>query len=485
MICLVLTGSSIEEDLAQIERNHSYIDLAELRVDLLDAQSRIRAHAFPDLVDVPVILTCRRTMDGGAYTGTEKSRTTLLEQCLKGNFAYVDIEEDVKRSSVEQKARERNIRIIRSAHDFKGIPSDIFHRIAKIAAKGDIPKMAVTPNSVLDLVTLFRAESELALVGEKIIVGMGDYGVPSRILYRRVGSMLTYCSEHAVAPGQITPRVMKELYRADKVDSRTRIYGVIGNPVLHSLSPQLQNPGFQEINFNAIYVPFLVDAVRSFFVLAEMLRISGVSVTVPYKQDVLPYLGKITREVKQIGSCNTIVRAKNLWMGINTDYYGFIEPLVVDIDSKRIQTALVVGAGGAARSVVWALRNHGCKVTVVNRDVMRAEHLARETMSACDSLEHAGLYEGVDLVVQTTSVGMVPGVDGDPIPGFTFNPRQTVYELVYRPPYTTMLRRARDAGCRLLFGIDMLVRQGKLQFETFTGYHYPKRLEPELSLEED
>ena len=183
------------------------------------------------------------------------------------------------------------------------------------------------------------------------------------------------------------------------------------------------------------------------------------------------------REVKQIGSCNTVVRAKNLWMGTNTDYYGFIEPLLTDIDSGKIQSALVVGAGGAARAVVWALRNHGVKVIILNRDILRAQKLALETMSNYDSLENANRYSGVDLVVQTTSVGMVPDVDGDPIPTFCFTGKEIAYELVYKPHITHFLKRAEGAGCNLHFGIDMLLRQGKLQFETFTGYHYPKRVE--------
>ncbi len=485
VICLVLSGSTIEENISQFKRNREYVDLVEFRIDHLDESSRSLASKFPDMVDLPVILTCRRQSDGGKYVGSEKSRGALLESCLDGNFAYVDIEDDVKRSPAEQKARARKIRIIRSRHDFNGMPSDIFHRISKIAAKGDIPKMAVTPQSVLDLITLFRVKSELATVGEKIVLGMGDFGFPSRILYKRVGSMLTYCADTPVAPGQISAQKMKELYRADTVDDRTHIFGVIGNPVLHSFSPEIQNPGFKGINFNAIYVPFHVDSVRSFFILAEMIKISGVSVTVPHKQNVLPYLGKITREVKQIGSCNTVVRAKNLWMGTNTDYYGFVDPLLVDIDNKVIQSALVVGAGGAARSVVWALRNHGCKVIIVNRNVDRARNLALETMAAFDSLDNAKNYGYVDLIVQTTSVGMIPDSDSDPIPDFNFNGKQTVYELVYRPKYTKMLDRARKSGCKLLFGIDMLIRQGKLQFESFTGYHYPKRLEQTLHLEED
>lgn len=477
MICLVLTGSTIEEDLAQFETQKAYVDLVELRVDLLQESQRLSAVDVPDKVEVPVILTCRRVSDGGSYNQSERSRFLLLEQLSKGNFAYVDLEDDIRRLPFEQNLTERGIKIIRSFHDFNGMPNDIYHRASRIAERHEIPKLAVTPKTVIDLITLFRIEQELASVEQKIVLGMGLMGVPTRILYKRMGSMLTYCSDTAIAPGQIDARTMKMLYRADSIDERTRIFGIIGNPVMHTLSPHIHNPGFQGINFNAVYVPFLVDSVRSFFILAETLKITGFSVTVPHKQAVLPYLGKITREVKQIGSCNTVVRSKNLWSGTNTDYYGFIEPLLPEIESARVQTALVIGSGGAARSVVWALRNHGCKVTIVNRDIEKARKLAEETMSAFDALEHASRYEGVDLVVQTTPVGMSPDDDGDPVPEFTFSGKEIAYELIYKPPYTRFVTRAGAAGCRLLLGMDMLLRQGYLQFEAFTGYHYPKRVE--------
>ncbi|MGD8114255.1 MAG: shikimate dehydrogenase, partial [Sphaerochaetaceae bacterium] len=406
-------------------------------------------------------------------------------RALDGNFAYVDIEEDIKRSVILQKAQQKNIKIIRSFHDFNGIPTDLYHQISRLSSKGQIPKIAVTPNSVLDVIQLFRIEKELSHITGKIIVGMGPYGVPTRILYKRLGSMLTFTSENEIAPGQISAKTMHDVYRAHLVNDRTHIYGIIGNPVLHTRSPYIQNPGFAEIKFNAIYVPFQVDSVRSFFVLAEMLPLYGFSVTVPHKQAVLPYLGKITREVKQIGSCNTVVRAKNLWMGTNTDYYGFITALIPRIQDKSIRSALVVGAGGAARSVVWALRNYGCKVVIINRDVKKAKNLADETMSAYDKLENASLYQSVDLVVQTTPAGMRSCGSFDPIPSFTFSERHHVYELIYDPKYTPMLERARTSGSRLYFGIDMLISQGRLQFENFTGYHYPKRLQIDLALEEN
>ncbi len=484
MLCLTLTGATIEENLAQVARNRQWISLLELRIDLLREDALSRASEFPTLVDLPVVLTCRRTEDGGACTLGERQRQALVRKVAEGPFAYVDIEDDVKKSDFETELRSRGISIIRSFHDINGMPADIYSRMTKMAAKGDIPKIAVTPHTFMDVIALFRIETELASIERKIVIGMGEMGIPLRILYKRTGSFMTFCSDSSAAPaaaGHLTARTMSELYRSDRVDANTKIYGVIGNPVMHTASPLIHNPGFHAINFNAIYVPFLVDSVRSFFKLAESIRIYGFSVTIPHKQDVLPYLGKITREVKQIGSCNTVVRIQNMWKGINTDYYGFLTPLHRDIEQGKIHTALVIGAGGASRAVVWALHNHGIKVTLVNRTLEKAKAIAQETMSACDTYESIGNYSGkVDLVVQTTSVGMVPHEDEDAAPNFKFTGNEIVYDLVYKPKETLFLRRAKEAGCPIHYGIDMLIGQGKLQFEAFTGYHYPHWIELDL-----
>ena len=483
MICLVLSETTIEENIKLLEQNRAYIDLAELRVDYLKENQYENIIPFSNNANIPLILTCRRTSDGGKFNKSEKERADILSKALEGSFTYIDLEDDFKKSSLENLAKSKGVQIIRSYHDFEKVPSDIFHRINKIAKRGEIPKIATMVTSVSDLITLFKVKEELKGVDKKIVVGMGDFGFPTRILYKKIGSMLTFVSSNEVAPGHISAKEMKILYKADKVDDNTRIYGIIGNPAIHSFSPKIHNPGFQQIKFNAIYVPFTVDSVRQFFSLATYLKIGGFSVTVPHKQTVLPYLGKITREVAQIGSCNTVIRVQNFWSGTNTDYYGFIQPLIDDLDSKKIQSALVVGAGGAARAVVWALRNHGCKVTIVNRTVDKAKQLASETMSSYDTLENSYKYESCDLVVQTTSVGMLS--DEDPIENFTFNNKHTAYELIYRPKYTAMLQRAKDSGAKLIFGSEMLIQQGVLQFESFSGYHYPKRLDINLDLEEN
>jgi 3-dehydroquinate dehydratase/shikimate dehydrogenase len=324
-------------------------------------------------------------------------------------------------------------------------------------------------------------KQELKDIKEKIIVAMGPYGVCTRILYKKIGSMLTFASENEEAPGQLTPKVLKTLYRADQVNAKTNIYGIIGNPVLHTDSPKIHNPGFDSIHYNAIYVPFLVDKVRTFFKLAELIQIHGFSVTVPHKRDVLPYLGKITREVQQIGACNTVTRIQGMWKGINTDYYGFLVPIEEEIANDHIKSALVIGAGGAARAVVWALRNHHVKVTIVNRTKEKAIHLSSETMSNWDLLENVSNYIGkVDLIVQTTIVGMDESLGINPVPTLEFVGNEYVYDLIYKPDNTAFLEKAKAAGCKTYNGKRMLIEQGKLQFEAFTGYHYPHWVNLEL-----
>ena len=481
MICLTLSGPTLSNNLNQVKENRSFVDILELRLDLLSPEEQKKASQFPSLVDLPVILTCRRVADGGKCSLTERSRRSLIIQTLeKGSFAYVDIEDDVKKNDVELAAKEKGVKIIRSYHDFEKVPEDIFSRIQSLSRRGDIAKIAVTPHSISDVITLFRINSELSDT-PKIVIGMGDWGVCTRILYRKMGSILTFgssVSTKAIAPGMISVRDLKELYRADRVDERTGIYGVVGNPVMHSLSPRIHNPGFHAINYNAVYVPFLADSIRSFLLLAEFLKLRGFSVTVPFKVDILKYLGNITREVKQIGSCNTVIRVPDMWKGTNTDYYGFLSPIEADIASGRIRNALVIGAGGAADAIVWALTNRGVKVVIVNRTLDNARRLAAKNNAQADSLENANKYSGwADLVVQSTKVGLSSPKD-NPVPDFVFTGKEVAYDIIYEPRMTAFLRSAEKAGCTLHYGLEMLLSQGKLQFESFTGYHYPKNVDP-------
>lgn len=480
MLCLSLSGKTVKACLEEVWRNRQYIQVVELRLDLLEPDEIRKASAFPSQIDLPVILTFRRERDGGKCTLDEKERLRIFKEvALGGSFAYVDLEEDVKRYAFENELKKRGVIIIRSFHDFDAVPTDAFNRMSKIAARGEIPKVAIMPHGIQDLITVFKAEEELVAIPRKIIVAMGPYGIPARILYKRTGSMLTYCSEKSIAPGLLSPRLMSEVYRSDRISAHTSIYGVIGNPVYHSDSPRIHNAGFQAIHFDAVYLPFQVDNIRAFFRLAEMLKIHGFSVTIPYKTDVIPFLGKNTREVKQISSCNTVVRIQGMWKGINTDYYGFLRPIEQDFTRHKIQNVLVIGAGGAARAIVWALKNRQCNVTILNRTGEKARQLASETMSSWDLLSNASQYSGkADMIVQATALGMPGILSQDPAPDLEFTGREIVYEIIYKPKTTPFLERAIAKGCSVRYGWDMLFEQAKYQFEAFTGYHWPPNVNP-------
>ncbi len=487
MIGLTLTENSLEKNLLLCQNHADQIDIAELRVDLLDEQDILEPIIrFPSVAPVPIILTYRRSRDGGAYTRSERLRIQRLKRLFSGAFAYVDLEEDLQHSGLEQAAADHNIKVIRSFHDMHQVPGDFLKRITRIAEQGEIPKAAVMPTSFADVSRLFSCAKELEKIDRKILIGMGVFGVPTRILYRRCGSMLTFCAGAGTrrgAPGQLTPEQLKTLYRADTISAKTAVYGIIGNPVMHTASPAIHNSGYMKLGIDAVYVPFHVDDIRNFLNFAEANEVRGFSVTIPHKKQILPFLGKVSREVKQIGSCNTVIREKGLWKGINTDYYGFLHPILEDLETGLIRKALVIGAGGADRAVVWGLRNFSAHVGIVNRTHSSAVKLAEETgsraysTSELEELREAG-DESVqfDLVVQTTSVGMEPDITADPLPSYRFRGDEIAYDLIYTPKVTKFLQRASQAGCRIVYGYEMLYQQGVLQFKSFTGVDYPQQL---------
>ncbi len=483
MLCLTLNGATMQENYAALAQNEPYVQILELRIDTLNLDLKPEleeAIAFPSRTNLPVILTCRRKTDAGQFTQSERKRLSLLRKVSAGNFSYVDLEANVRKSDFEEELKAQGKRIIKSIHNFDGLPDNLDVKISHIIAKGDIPKVAVQINGIKDLVNLFKLGKRFDKVEEKIIIGMGRYGLASRMLYRKLGSMLTFCSSYDPQEvGLLSAKTMKELYRADQVDNKTSLFGVIGDPVGKSISPAIHNLGFKELGLNAIYVPFNVDDVRAFFVLADLLNIQGFSVTVPHKIHVLPYLGRTSREVRRLGSCNTVSLQDDTWNGSNTDYYGFLDLIKEPLEAGKIKNALVLGSGGGARAIVWALRGHNVNVTILNRTVEHAQALARETSSNYGPLTDVSKYSGsIDLIIQASSMGMdcSQEPENDPAREFSYTGSELVCDLVYRPHDTAFLIHAQKAGCQILHGLDMLLAQGQLQFRTFTGEDYPQEI---------
>jgi len=485
-ICLCLTGQTLAENVQSVEKHSRNVDLVELRADFLAEHELSSLGRFPAMIPVPAILTIRREADGGHYVGPENKRIDLLSKAVVGGYDFLDIEEDLQVSSMEQSFRDRGGRFIRSMHSFSGMVPDIEKRIRGLKHDPtDLPKAAIQVEKTHDLVTLVRLYHSLRDL-EKILVGMGVASYPLRILAGRLGSYLTFSSlpdRQQAAEGHADPATLSEIYQYHNIDAETRIFAVIGNPIMHSFSPRIHNRAYSLLGLNAVYLPFQVDEITDFLTLAEMLGIEGASVTIPLKEVVIPHLAAITDGITATGACNTIVRQSEGWQGENTDIVGFLTPLKQAREHNRDggplsegRKATVIGAGGAARSIVYALRKAGYTVLVLNRTLQRAKDLADAFGCKASELnrETAELIEGYnDLIVQTTSVGMHPDLTGDPIPFYDFRGTEIVYDIVYNPPATPILERARKAGCRLIYGKEMLISQAEHQFKLFTGQNYP------------
>jgi 3-dehydroquinate dehydratase / shikimate dehydrogenase len=484
LVCLVLAADTLEADLRHVAAYRDMIDMVELRVDLLAADEMRAAARLPHLVDCPAILTVRRTRDGGRFRGEESDRVALLERLAGAGFAWVDLEEDLQAPALEEQVRSCGCRVIRSLHDFAGVPDDLAARVAGLPrSESEIPKMAVMPKGPADLLRILEACAALD-AREKVILGMGDVGFPTRVLAGKLGSAWCYVSPgtDAVAPGQVDPPTLTGTYRFRSIGPDTAVFGVIGNPVMHSRSPLIHNEGYAALGLDAVYLPFLVNDLAEFWPVADHLRIGGLSVTVPHKQAVLERLTEADSLAAAVGACNTMTRegGSGPWRGANTDVAGFLGPLQELVGNGGLQNtgATVIGAGGAARGVVYALAREGARVLVLNRTPERARILAEELGAEHAGLDAAGYRKArgfSDLVVQTTSAGMAAD-PVDPAPGLKLGGKEIVYELVYSPAVTPFLERAASAGCRIVPGRKMLLAQAVAQFRLFTGRAYPAEL---------
>jgi len=491
-ICLCLTGKTLAKDLEILDQNRKYIDLAELRVDCLDPDERFLIRRFPEMAGIPVILTIRRSIDGGSYIGGEGSRITILANGLayadadrRRNFAYVDLEDDLNVPSLEEAARTFGTRIIRSWHNMEGVEGDLAEKLRSMRRVGDeIVKVAVMPHSLDDVIKIYNVARETRDM-EKILHCMGEYGINTRILAEFLGSGISYSSIAGdlpiAAPGQLDPGELAVLYRFHEINAKTKIFAISGYPLKITDSPRLFNTVFGIEHTDAVYIPIPADSVHSLMRLAGEIGISGISITVPYKEEIIPYLASKSKEVDSIGACNTIVAGPNGWMGYNTDAAGFSGSLLSFMGRKDLRGCklTIVGAGGAARAVASEVSRLKGKALILNRNQVRARNLAasyRFAWAGLDSQGAALMEKYSDIIIQTSPVGMDPYPDADPIDFYKFHGREVVMDLIYRPEKTLCLKRAEKSGCRILNGFDMLYRQARLQYSYFMNKEFPPSL---------
>lgn len=478
-------------------------EVLELRMDYLEGltaelarqilgQTRALAGA------VPVIVTCRDTCEGGAVDYPELLRLDVLTMALGEGAEFVDVEfvnfqRGAFRQRIESALAEAKSRLILSTHDFTGPFDDVKRRHREIvqACPAAVPKLVCTASHIKDCFDAFDLLYEAD--GDCIVLCMGPAGLISRVLTKKLGGLLTFASldeASGTAPGQVTLDAFKGLYRHDSMDRDTELFGVIADPVGHSLSPAIHNACLGDKKINAVYLPLLVQSGRDglFAFLDNVLTrpwldFRGFSITIPHKHSALDYVrqegGFVEPLAEQIGAANTLVIERQATSderrlrAYNTDYAGALDAIAAGMgiarDGFRDMPVAVVGAGGVSRAIVAGLTDAGAKVTIYNRTVERAEHLAADFRCAYSGLD--GLWHlDAKLLVNGTSIGMHPRVDASPVPAESLRPDMAVFDTVYNPAETLLLKHAKAAGAKTIDGVAMFVNQALAQFHLFTGH---------------
>ncbi len=470
LICATVAETRLEALREARDAASGAADLVEVRLDRLERPEAAGALAGRR---GPVLVTCRPAWEGGGFTGSEAERFGLLEDAVRLGAEYVDVEWRAGERARALVERRNGRGVVLSFHDFEGVPGDLEGLAAVMCAGGaEVVKLAVTARRLGDTLPLLALGRGLGRQHALALVAMGNAGVATRILAAHVGSCWTYAGD-GVAPGQIPLRDLLETYSFRAITPSTAIYGILGRPLGHSVSPAMHNAAFRARGLDAVYVPFEAEGVEDFRLVALGLDVRGASVTAPFKADVVPYLAKADRATRQAGAANTIRVRGDDWEGRNTDVEGFLDPLRRRVALGGLRVALV-GAGGAARAVAAALAGTGARVTVhARRRDAAAAVAAIAGGRAGDGSPRAGEW---DLLVNATPVGTHPDSGELPVDRAALPGGRLVYDLVYNPPVTALRRAAGAAGCATLGGLDMLVAQAARQFEWWTGADAPAGL---------
>lgn len=460
------------DDLRRQRDAASDADLVELRLDALPPGELDVAGALHGR-RTPVIATCRARWEGGHFTGSEPERREVLAQALDLGAEYVDVEWQAGFQDLVQ--RPQRERIVLSHHAFDGVPPDFEHRAREMRGCGTgVVKLAAMTRRLSDAVTLLQVARAVGTPGDAeprraIVIAMGECGEVSRVCPLRFGSAWTYAGSVA-GIGQLGPRALLDRYRFRSLTADTRLYGIVGRPVGHSVSPAMHNAAFGATGVDGVYLSLPAVDVDDFLTFARAFSLSGASVTIPYKVALTDRVDGVDPLAREVGAINTLRMDGERWQGTNTDVAGFLRPLTDRGTVLRDLRVAVVGAGGSARAVVVALRSAGARVTVHARRALDARALADRFSDVA-----AGPWPvpdgSWDLLVNCTPVGMTPDIGASPVAATELSgpPGRTVYDLVYNPLETQLLKEARRAGLTTIGGLDMLVEQARDQFFLWTG----------------
>jgi 3-dehydroquinate dehydratase/shikimate dehydrogenase len=475
MICACVGPETVEQAIADLaEARRQGADLAELRADYLKDPDFARILSAKPL---PVLVTVRPKWEGGRFEGSEADRTGLLEEACLHGADYVDVEYRAYKDFNRRQAK-----VILSYHDFERTPEDLEKTAARMGELEPlVVKIACKANGTADLLRLVRLQKQAPR--PTAVIGMGEFGEPLRILYRKYGGFLTYASIRGgaeTAPGQVTVEDLVRLYQGKTIDDETAAYGVIGDPVAHSRGPLLFNDLFKHLGLNARYVRIRVDDASLLKDLVSVLELRGLSVTIPHKQAVMASFDETDEIAKGIGAANTVVAKDGRLSGHNTDILAAVEALkdaAVRKWSHGIYglRALVLGAGGVSRAIAWGLKREAARVTIANRTFERGKALAEELGVECVRW-HDLAAARPQIVVNGTSVGMAPKSDESPVEASLFTKDMVAMDTVYTPRETRFLKDAAARGALAVDGVEMFLRQANHQFRLWTGRGIPTEI---------
>ena len=475
-VCAVAAAATAAEMSHQVRSASRSARTVELRLDWLHSDAE-RARLVRWLkkqrpANVTFLATCRRKEGGGKFAGDIARQLYWLSQAREAGCQWCDVEMETFRELPEGFLRAYPVppRIMLSIHDFERTPN--LPRGIVVARHGlvDAVKIAAHAKTIADSVRLLKVARRSR---NFVAVPMGDVGLPARLLALRDGSELAYAPiAEATAPGQVSLKEMLQLYRGHLVTRATRVYGVIGDPVGHSLSPLLHNTGFATRHLNAVYLPFLVHQLGDFLKTIPEFGIRGFSVTIPHKQTILRHLKECEPLAADIGAVNTVVvRRDGSLYGCNTDYVGVLRALQKRIRIKGSRV-LIFGAGGSARAAAFALARAGAQVFVCARRESAAKELARAVGG--EALPRRALRtESLDAILNATPVGMHPHEGISPLSARELQCR-IVMDLIYRPERTELLKIAEQKGIATVTGVNMFLAQGFAQWEIWTGKRAPE-----------
>jgi len=488
-ICAPITETNADTFLTTIREAERIADAIELRLDYLPAESLpqliVGLSSCIARIGKPLIFTFRPREQGGKRDLGLQDRRDFwrgLPPEIVNSIAYADFEFDLVESFTNEQPPAPWEKVICSWHDFAETPHDLIARYDRMASSpAAVVKIVTQANSVSDCLRIFELIEHAKGKKPLIALAMGLPGLMTRALALSRGALLTFGSLRRgaeSAAGQPTVAELRDLYRVERLSRASEIFGVIGNPVGHSRSPLIHNSALKALNRDGVYLPFEVDEIESFvcgFVHPKTRKLDwnlrGLSVTIPHKLAIIPYLDFVDATARDVGAVNTVVVEGDELHGYNTDVAGAMKPLDEEIDVKGARVA-VIGAGGSARAICYGLSWRGADVTIYARDLKKAQPLADEFMAQTASLES---FKGeADVVINCAPVGMSGPSQGlSLIKAESLEGVKLVYDLIYTPEETALLADAKRAGCRTLGGLAMLVGQAAEQFRLWTGLEAP------------